>query len=120
MIEYPYKNAFHGSAKGGSGSKLALPGLTRGSSASGLLTFDQTASDLIATNSVLARLKSRNPMFESSYKTFSNFGNKMPESIKRLQNEYVKNNGGSSEHSKHKTDRVERTKGLVGSMANRS
>lgn len=51
-------------------------------------------------------------MFSSSYKTFSNFGNKMPDSIKRLQDDYIKNNGGDiSEMANYQTDRVEtRTK----------
>lgn len=45
-------------------------------------------------------------MFDSSYKTFSNFGNKMPDNIKRLQNDYIKNNGGEvQEGAYHQTDR---------------
>jgi hypothetical protein len=56
----------------------------------------------------LDRLKTRNPVFHSSYKTFSNMGTKLPESIKRLQNDYIKNNGGDVNDlvGSYQTDRL--------------
>ena len=93
-----------------------------GSSFSALNTNDKSSPELFANGSALDRLKTRNPMFNSSYKTFSSFGNKMPDSIKRLQNDYIRNNGGdASEMTNYQTDRAPtRTKATPGAFVERS
>lgn len=55
---------------------------------------DGSLHDLFGNERPIDKLRSRNPVFNSSYKTCSNMGTKLPDSIKRLQVDYIKNNGG--------------------------
>jgi len=93
LMVQPYKNAFHNSTKNGKGARTMQPGGRLGTSQSALNTKAHS-QDTYASHTVLGRLKTRNQMFSSSYKTFENFGNKMPATIKRLQNDYILNHGG--------------------------
>ena len=79
-----------------------------GSSATAIKNRDHSLSELFGSNRPLDRLKTRNPVFNSSYKTCSNMGTKLPESIKRLQNDYIKNNGGDVNDlvGSYQTDRL--------------
>ena len=79
-----------------------------GSSGTAVKNRDHSFSDLLSGSRPLDRLKTRNPVFHSSYKTFSNMGTKLPESIKRLQNDYIKNNGGDVNDlvGSYQTDRL--------------
>lgn len=79
-----------------------------GSSAAAIKDREHSLSELFGSNRPLDRLKTRNPVFDSSYKTCSNMGTKLPESIKRLQNDYIKNNGGDVNDlvGSYQTDRL--------------
>ena len=65
-----------------------------GSSLTNLKNRDGSLHDLFGNERPIDKLRSRNPVFNSSYKTCSNMGTKLPDSIKRLQVDYIKNNGG--------------------------